>query len=105
MIILYFRQNLVLTILSPDKHIVDFDPIQFRLLNQLIVLILTDLPFLSLLKPFPLLVLHHRRISIHVLLLQRNLLQFLGQPRIFLPLEPLLGRYNLIRFLHSRLIL
>ena len=78
-------------IISTNAHIFDVDLIDTALIDQSLVLIVADLAFLTRFELLPGLLFHHGGISIEILSLEANLLQFLSKSCFFLSLFLLLG--------------
>ena len=63
-----------LCVVSPDCLVFDHDLVDLALIDESLILVVSDLPFLAILELFPCLVLHHGSIGIQVLSLQFYLL-------------------------------
>ena len=75
-----------LCIVCPDRLVFDHDLVDLALIDESLILVVSDLPLLAILELFPCLVLHHGGIGVQVLSLQFYLLQLLSQSLIFFPL-------------------
>ena len=95
---LKFSSHFIFHVVSSDGLIFHRDTIELALINQSVVLIISDLSFRSSFKLFPCLLLNHCSVCIHILSLQSDLFQLLGQPGILFLFILLLFIYLFICF-------
>jgi len=98
---LKFSNYFVLFIVGPNSHILYTDTIELRLINKSFILFVSDLSFSTCFKLFPGLLFNHSSVSIHVLSVESDLLQFLGESFILSFLVKFLFIYLLISFNQS----
>lgn len=84
--------DFTLGIICPNQLIRNLDLISTTLLDQFVVLGISYHSFFALFEALPLLVLNHGCISIHVLPLQLNFLEFFRKTSVFICLVMLFGR-------------
>lgn len=77
-----FSSYFIFHVISSNSLILDSNAIELALLNESIVLDVSDLSFSSSFELLPCLLLNHCCIGVHVLSLQSDLLEFLCKPSI-----------------------
>jgi len=83
--------HLILSIVSSHQLIRNFDLICTALLNQFVILCITNHALFALLKALPLLIFDHCRVGIHILTLELDLFKFFSQSGVLLCLVQLLS--------------
>lgn len=100
-VLLQFFYNLGFGIRSPDRLILDFDVVDFALVYQFLVLIVSDLSLCACFKLLPSFFLYHSSVGIEILSLEFNFFQFFGKSIFFLFLVFLFLAYFFINFLQA----
>lgn len=97
-IVINLRHHIVLVIRGADKLITNLDFVTAALIQQFQVLPVAHHSFFTFLKAFPLFVLNHGGICVHVLTLELLFLEFFRETSILFRLNPFLSANIVVSF-------